>query len=299
MSPRPVALRPPLEVMRPEPVGAVPAEGAVPGGVMYQIKLDGFRALAFVLPEGPVLQARSGRDLAPRFPELLPALAALPVGSVLDGEVCAWHAGRFAFGELLRTPAARARDGAAVAYIAFDALTAPGGGRAAPRDIRGRPLAERWEVLVDLLRGVAPPIELVMATRDRAEAMAWFEQLVPLGVEGLIVKPLSGIYGGGSRWWKVRHTETVDGEAIALLGPPNRPRGLLVRLPDGRTVATTPTLNTLQAHQVAAVAAALLAGTDVDPEHGTVLRLAEPLAVELRLGIGRHATARFVRVRGD
>ncbi len=223
MSPRPVALRPPLEVMRPEPVGAVPAEGAVPGGVMYQIKLDGFRALAFVLPEGPVLQARSGRDLAPRFPELLPALAALPVGSVLDGEVCAWHAGRFAFG--LRTPAARARDGAAVAYIAFDALTAPGGGRAAPRDIRGRPLAERWEVLVDLLRGVAPP--------------------------------------------------------------------------NGRTVATTPTLNTLQAHQVAAVAAALLAGTDVDPEHGTVLRLAEPLAVELRLGIGRHATARFVRVRGD
>ncbi len=290
-------LRPPVEVMRPVRAAFVPAEDAMAGGAMYQLKLDGVRALAFHLPEGVMLQGRSGTDLSARYPEVVPALARLPVGSVLDGEICAWVNGKFAFTELLRTAAARARDGVAVSYIAFDVL-AVAAGRAGAQDVRGRPLAERWDLLVDLLRGVAPPVELVMATRERATAMLWFEQLLPMGIEGVVAKPLAGVYGG-SRWLKVRHSETVDGEAVALLGAPARPRALLVRLPDGRMLVTTPTLNAMQAHQVAAAAAAVLADPGIEPEHGPVHRLSEPLAVELRLGTGRHATARFVRVRGE
>jgi hypothetical protein len=53
-------MRPPVELTRPEPAAALPPEDAVRGRVMYQVKLDGFRAAAFVLPEGSVLLARSG-----------------------------------------------------------------------------------------------------------------------------------------------------------------------------------------------------------------------------------------------
>ena len=157
-------LRPPVEVMRPVRAALVPAEDAMAGGAMYQLKLDGVRALAFHLPEGVVLQGRSGTDLSARYPELVAALGELPIGTVVDGEVCAWVNGKFAFTELLRTPAARARDHVTVSYIAFDVL-AVAAGRTGARDLRGRPLAERWKMLVDLLRDVEPPVQLVMATR--------------------------------------------------------------------------------------------------------------------------------------
>lgn len=298
MAQRRVLLRPPVEVMRPTAAARVPQQNAMPGGALYQVKLDGFRCLAFCLPEGVVLQARSGRDLAARFPELVPALAAaLPVGAVLDGEICAFAAGRFAFEQLLRTPAARVRDGVALSYVAFDALALPDD-RGGARDLRERPLSERWAAVTALLADARAPVELVLSTRDRAEAMEWFERLLPLGVEGLVIKPLASRYGGPG-WVKVRHTESVDAEALALIGSPARPRSLLVRLPDGRTLPTTPQLNALQAAQVAEAASTLLAAGTPDPEHRTLHRLAEPLAVEVRLGVGRHATARFVRVRGE
>ncbi|MFE5796030.1 hypothetical protein ACFQ8C_26115 [Streptomyces sp. NPDC056503] len=61
------------------------------------------------------------------------------------------------------------------------------------------------------------------------------------GVEGIVAKALGSPYRSGSTWsWrKVRHAETVDAEPIGLVGPADRPRALLVRLPDGRTLTTT------------------------------------------------------------
>jgi ATP-dependent DNA ligase len=271
-------LRPPIELTRPQPASSIPAQNAMPGGCHYQLKLDGFRAAGFALPDGPVLQSRAGRDLAPRFPELTDAIAALPPGTVLDGEIVAWRGNRFSFTDLLSTPAARRRDRVEVRFVAFDLLALPEGRRGA-RDIRDLTLEARWAYLEGLLTAVRPPIELVMATRDRAEAVAWFDALLPIGVEGLVVKPLASAYEG-ARWLKVKHTDTVDGEAVAVLGDPRRPRALRVRLPDGRVADTSPALNAVQAAQIAA------AGSP-------------PFPVEVRVIAGRHVVVRFVRVRGD
>ena len=71
-----------------------------------------------------------------------------------------------------------------------------------------------------------------------------------------------------------------------------------MRLPDGRTLPT-PQLKPLQAAQVAPAAAGLITAGTPDPEHGMLHPLGEPLAVEVRRGVGRHATARFVRVRSE
>jgi len=290
-------LQPLLEVMRPACAATVPAEGAIPGGALYQLKLDGFRALTFSLPDGPRLQSRSGGDLTPRFPELHDALGKLPVGTVLDGEVTAWHQGKFAFEQLLRTHTARQHAGVAVSYVAFDIL-ATSGGHGGALDLRRRTLAERWGILTALLGGIAPPVEVVMATRDRAEAMAWFDGLRDRGVEGLVVKPLSGTYGGHG-WVKIRHSDSIDAEAVALFGTPARPTALLVRLLDGHTVATTPRLDVVRAGMVADAAADLVGDPAPDREHGHLWPLTGPLPVEVRVGGGRHATVRFVRVRGE
>ncbi|MDI2130523.1 hypothetical protein [Yinghuangia seranimata] len=114
----PPGLEPPLEVMRPRKATTVPTEQAMPGGVQYSVKLDGFRALAFARgPEPAVLQSRVGRDLARDFPEIARAVAALPTGTVLGGELCAWTGDKLDFEALPRTRAARKAADVALAYI--------------------------------------------------------------------------------------------------------------------------------------------------------------------------------------
>jgi hypothetical protein len=126
--------------------------------------------------------------------------------------------------------------------------------------------------------------------------MTWYDQLAAVGVEGLVVKPLGGVYGG-PRWVKVRRSHTTDAEALALVGPPNHPDALVVQLPDGATATTSPTLDIIQAGEVATAAGTVVEG--VKRRRGGVYPLAKPLTVEVRVITGRHSAVRFVRVRGD
>lgn len=196
-----LVLSPPVGVMRPKIVPDLPDEDGLPGGVQYSIKLDGFRVVAFALGSGrAVLQSRTGRDLAEDFPTVAAAVAALPAGTVLDGELCAWHDGRLAFDQLARTRAARDRQRVALTYAAFDLLAEPG------RDVRELPLRDRWELLHSTLDGTGPPLEIVMATTDRAEAVGWQRALAPTGIEGLVAKGLGTRYSARLRtaWQTVK-----------------------------------------------------------------------------------------------
>lgn len=290
-----VVLRPPLDVMRPRSADELPAQGSVPGGLQYSLKLDGFRALAFVLDGGRVLlQSRARRDLSPEFPAVAAYLGErLPPGVVLDGELCAYREGRLSFTDLLRSHRERERAGVPVSYIAFDLLALPG------HDLRARPLRERWELLGAALAGTGPPLQRVLATEDEDTAREWFGSLRGTGVEGIVAKAWTSAYrpGGTWSWRKVRYADTQDAVLAGVFGPPDRPHAVLVRLPDGRTLRTSPRLTAPQAREVAELTAGLLAGPMADPEHGTVRPLTAHLPVELRMPAGRQDTARFVRVR--
>ncbi|MFE0649617.1 DNA ligase [Streptomyces sp. NPDC059534] len=292
-----VVLVPPVEVMRPRAADEIPGQGEPPRELQYSLKLDGFRALAFVLGgRRVVLQSRSRRDLAPEFPEIAAHLGErLPAGIVLDGELCAYREGRLSFADLLRSHADRVRAGVSVSYIAFDLLAVPG------RDVRSLPLRDRWELLGAALAQVGPPLERVLATRDEETARGWFRDLRDAGVEGIVAKRLGSAYRGGSTWaWrKIRHADTSDGLLVGLVGPVDRPRALLVRLPDGRTVPTSPRLTPAQSQEVGALAGDRAGPLAEDPEHGPVRPVDPPLPVELRRIAGRHGNASFVRVRAE
>ncbi|MFI6154859.1 DNA ligase [Kitasatospora sp. NPDC051170] len=284
--------------MRPAAVPAVPpADGLGGGGVQYELKLDGFRCVAFARGEQPaVLQSRSGRDLAAEFPPIAAAVARLPEGLVLDAELVAWRGGRFAFGELLHTRRARtASPEVALGLIAFDLLALPG------RDVRRLPLTDRRRLLLAALADVPPPIQPVLATTDRAEALEWMERLAPTGVEGLVCKASGSPYrprGGGHAWVKYRRTDTVDATVRALTGPGRRPHALLLELDDGRVLLSTPRLTPVQSREVAEAARPHLGPPTPDPDHGTLHPLTTPLRAELLL-TGRPPTATFLRLRGD
>jgi DNA ligase D-like protein (predicted polymerase) len=291
------ALTPPLEVVRPRRVSSLPGERPRSGGTRYEIKLDGFRVLAFAHgPDHPaILQTRAGRDIAGDFPTVASAVAAsLPAGTVVDGELCAWREGRLSFEDLLRTRTARARQRTALAYVVFDVLADAG------TDVRDLPLRDRLVRLDALLRDVALPLQAILATDRREVALGWIDRFAEQGIEGVVAKPLAGRYHPGEAdWVKYRRADTADATVLAIAGTARRPQAVLVRLADGTELLTSPALTAVQAGTLARELAGLLGPVTQHAEAGAVLPVAEPLLAEVRLGTGRHRTAAFVRLRSD
>jgi len=176
-------------------------------GYSYEVKLDGFRAVAFVDGEELFLQSRNGRPLARYFPELR-----FPPGRyVLDGEIVVRGAnGREDFdalGQRIHPAASRIERLAAetpAVYIAFDLLA---------RDERSwleRPFAERRAALELLLNEDGfdeARLELVSSVDTPEAAERWL-----LEAEGVIAKERSAPYLPGRRrgMVKIKRTRTID-----------------------------------------------------------------------------------------
>jgi len=116
----------------------------LPEGAMWiwEIKLDGYRALAVKSPTGLTLFSRNRKSLNRQFPYIAEALADLPEGTVVDGELVAIdESGRPDFNLLQNFRAEAAR----IHYYVFDLL------RWMERDLTRLPLIERRALLKGLL----------------------------------------------------------------------------------------------------------------------------------------------------
>jgi ATP-dependent DNA ligase len=194
----------------------VPPADAVPGGLLYEPKWDGFRVIIYRFDDRVVLQPRRAGDLAYAFPEVVAeALDQLAAGTVVDGELVSAHDGRLWFEELgLRLRPRSEAGGWKIAqlsqqypasFIAFDALAVEG------TDLRDSPNAERRRALEALSAAWRPPFHCSPATTDHAEAQQWFRQFEGAGLDGVIARPLTAAYQPGKRTLlKVKHARTAD-----------------------------------------------------------------------------------------
>ena len=173
----------------------------------YEVKLDGFRCVAFVDGEETFLQSRTGKPLGRYFPELT-----LPSGRyVLDGEIVVRDAdGREDFdalGQRIHPAASRIERLAAetpAVYVAFDLLA----DRA--QSLLDSPFAARRAALEALLAGGSfgdAPVELMETTGDVDAARRWL-----IDAEGTIAKERSAPYRPGERkgMAKVKRVRTID-----------------------------------------------------------------------------------------
>ena len=179
----------------------------------YEVKLDGFRCLAFVDGEQAFLQSRAGKPLGRYFPEL-----GMPAGRyVLDGEIVVRDAdGREDFdalGQRIHPAVSRVQLLAAetpAVYVAFDLLAR------GEEALLERPFAERRTALEGLLAGDGlpagasfdgAPVELMATTASAQEAQRWLEH-----AEGAIAKDRSAPYLPGERkgMVKVKRVRTID-----------------------------------------------------------------------------------------
>jgi ATP-dependent DNA ligase len=112
--------------MRLLPMLAVAAEPFDSEKYLFEIKWDGFRALAAVEGNPWTLWGRGGVDYTARYPEL-GVLRWLPAGTVVDGELVMLRGGRADFPALLRRhqrvrPRLGGDLGPSVCYVLFDLL---------------------------------------------------------------------------------------------------------------------------------------------------------------------------------
>ncbi|MDT0302885.1 ATP-dependent DNA ligase [Streptomonospora wellingtoniae] len=225
----------------------------------YEPKWDGFRAIAEI--NGRVaISSRSGARLDRKFPEIADALAAIPGGATLDGEIVRWG-GRLDFDALLRRNRASARTAPGLAraepchFIVFDLLRHNG------RDLTRRPLDQRRAALADLLDGIDDPtLMLSWQTPDVDEAMDWWSGLADVGVEGLVAKDGRSRYRPGNRGWlKYKRRTTTDAIIGGIIGKTHSPRTLILGRydPDGRLRIAGRTTDLTRAQQEAIANAGL------------------------------------------
>ena len=181
-----------------------------PPGWAYEPKWDGFRALAWAGGE-PRLDSRNTKPLLRYFPELAPALAQLPDGAVVDGEVVVVRDGALDFDALQNRihPASSRIDLLAretpAELVAFDLLALDG------EDLRGRPFAERRRRLEGLAGTLGEPWHLTPQTADVAVAQRWFTDFESAGCDGIVAKGVADSYAEAERRMiKVKHRRDAD-----------------------------------------------------------------------------------------
>jgi len=158
---------------------------------LYELKHDGFRALAYTGDGRCRFVSRRGNEMK-RFGDLsgLIAKALKKVSdAVLDGEIVALDGtGKPAFYDLMK------RKCQAV-YYAFDILWLNG------RDLRGLSLIERKKILRSVVPRKSSCIGFVSHV-DRG-ALKLFELVKKSDLEGLVVKRKDGKYAQQTLWYKV------------------------------------------------------------------------------------------------
>lgn len=163
---------------------------------LYEVKWDGYRALAIKHDQNVRLLSRRNRSMAAEFPEIVQAVAGIRAHTaMLDGEIVALDPeGRPSFERLQQRGSTSARP---LVYYVFDLLNLDG------QDLMSRPLSERRQQLAAVLTDGAPPFsaELPGAAADIVAAVS------RMGFEGVMAKRRDGVYEPGERsgaWRKLR-----------------------------------------------------------------------------------------------
>jgi DNA ligase D-like protein (predicted ligase) len=181
-----------------EPMLLLPAS-ALPeaAGWSYELKLDGYRALA-IKTEGKIqLRSRNNKDFNRKYPGVVNALRALPDETVIDGEIIALdQSGRPSFNALQNFGSSAVP----IFYYIFDLLVLKG------QNLMSEPLSQRRDLLRRyIVRKVKDPIrecpELSASLGDVIRAVRAQD------LEGIVAKRLNSLYEPGRRsgaWRKMR-----------------------------------------------------------------------------------------------
>ncbi|MET0296431.1 MAG: ATP-dependent DNA ligase [Microbacterium sp.] len=201
-------------------VPAVPDPAKTPGGLSFEPKWDGFRALVSWDGENVEIGSRGAKPLTRYFPELVEAFARLlPEPCLIDGEIVVpkdidgrrrldWDS----LTQRIHPAASRVAmlsEKTPAMFIGFDLLAR------GDRDLQDEPFSVRRAELVDLLGDVPHPVHVTRTTDDPEVAERWLAEFEGAGLDGVVAKPLAQPYAPNKRtMFKIKHARTADVVAL-------------------------------------------------------------------------------------
>jgi bifunctional non-homologous end joining protein LigD len=171
-------------------------------GWIFEVKWDGYRAIASAGKTEVSLYSRNRLDLKKKFPTIAEAVKKLRLDALFDGEIVAMNGAGVPDFQMLQDNK-RSRSGS-LAYYVFDILNFRG------RDLTGLPLIKRKE----LLEKIVPPSGKVrFSGHVSGEGVSFFNAAKKKGLEGIVAKKADSAYQPGVRspnWLKIRNSPSQD-----------------------------------------------------------------------------------------
>ncbi|MEO6694098.1 MAG: DNA ligase D, partial [Ignavibacteria bacterium] len=165
-------------------------------GWLYEVKWDGYRALALCNKDKVELRSRNNKSFNEKFYPVHKAVQQWNINAVIDGEVVVLDkSGKSNFGSLQNWRSEA--DGEIYFYI-FDLLWLNG------KNYMHLPLTDRRE----LLNEIVPKDGIIRLSENySASGIEFFEAAKKLGLEGIIAKKAESLYTPGARtdqWLKIK-----------------------------------------------------------------------------------------------
>jgi len=178
---------------------------------LFEIKWDGYRAVAFIAKGKVRLVSRNQNDLTAQYPELHNLAASFKAETaILDGEIAALdEQGRSSFSLMQQRTGIResgrrtgSRGDIPVLYYVFDLLYLDG------YDLRRVPLEQRKNALAEITDAVGP----VRYSDHFSQGKALFDVAKQKGLEGILAKRRDSYYEErrSQAWLKIKITRTLD-----------------------------------------------------------------------------------------
>ena len=176
-------------------------------GWLYEVKWDGYRALAFINNGTVEVRSRNNKSFNEKFYPVYDALKQWKINIVVDGEIVVVNEKGISDFEDLQTWRSEA-DGDLVYYL-FDILWLNG------KSLMNIPLKERKEILQEIMPESHGIIKL--SANFEASGSEFFDLANKLGLEGIIAKKADSIYVPDLRtkdWLKIK----IEKRQEAIIG---------------------------------------------------------------------------------
>jgi len=164
---------------------------------VYEVKWDGYRALAIINKGEAELISRNKKSFNEKFYPIYNIIKSWKINTVIDGEILVLNEkGISNFGDLQNW---RSEADGELVYYAFDILWYEG------RDLTGLPLSKRQAILKDILPTNDDRVRLSKVFS--ASGTEFFRAAERIGLEGIIAKKADGTYTPGIRsgeWLKIK-----------------------------------------------------------------------------------------------
>lgn len=178
---------------------------------LFEIKWDGYRAIAEIRPDGNRLYSRNGLTFDKAYPKVFESLKAIKKRAIIDGEIVAFDSdGRPSFQKLQNY---RNTSNVPIQYYVFDLLELDG------KSLTGLPLVERKKKLRKLI-----PESSILRYCDHVEndGKVFFHEMQKLNLEGMIAKKKDSRYQVGKRspdWLKIKNIHTQEAIIVGYTDP--------------------------------------------------------------------------------